>query len=502
MNYTIAIDPNEPHFLNLRLSILNIHQDMIAVQLPSWRPGRYELQHYAKNIRSFTIVDSQGSPVAFRKTTKDRWEINTANIREVYIEYQYYANQYDAGASYVVADMMYVNPVNCLMYVEGRADEPYEVKLNIPENYTIACQLPHQHQTLFAQSFDQLADSPWIASPNLSYQLITVQPQQSQHTEVNIHFWFQGKACPQMGQLVADTIKYTQEQIALFGDFPCKDYHFLYHILPTTFRHGVEHADSTVIAMGPDSDWENEAFYNSFIAISSHELFHLWNIKRIRPIEMLPYDFTKENYSTLGYVYEGVTTYYGDLLLLTGGVWSWSEYAESFGSDLARHVSNMGRHHYSVAESSFDTWLDGYVAGIPGRKVSIYIEGMLAAWVADIQIIHHTNGQQSLDDVMRALYERFAKNGKGYTESDYQQLLEEMSGISFEVYFRELIWGKGHFEKWIHQTAELIGCTVDLEAAQIHQHKEISPTQLRNFTKWTQSRFAAVAKNPIFDQPN
>lgn len=474
----------------------------MVVQLPSWRPGRYELQNYAKNIRSLSITDELGNPLPYQKITKDRWEIQTANIRKVLISYEYYANQYDAGASYVLHEMMYVNPVNCLLYVEGRMDEPYEVKLELPETFTIACQLPHQNQTLFAQNFDQLADSPWIASKDMTHHVVAIKPQQNGHQEGHLHFWFQGKTCPFTNRLIDDTIWYAQEQIAIFGDFPCKDYHFLYHILPTTFRHGVEHADSTVIAMGPDSDWENPDFYRSFIAISSHELFHLWNIKRIRPADMLPYDFTKENYSTLGYIYEGITTYYGDLLLLTAGVWNWEEYKSSFESDLTRHCTNLGRNNYSLAESSYDTWLDGYTAGIPGRKVSIYIEGMLAAWVADALIIHHTNGTKSLDNVMRALYERFAKHGKGYTEGDYQNLLEEISGISFTTYFTELIWGKGHFQKWLHQTADLLGCTIDLEGIGLDQNEQVTETQMRNFTKWTQSRFAAVAKNPIFDQPN
>ena len=196
-------------------------------------------------------------------------------------------------------------------------------------------------------------------------------------------------------------------------------------MLAYPFRHGVEHADSTVIAMGKSNDDTDEEFHNDLLAISSHELFHLWNIKRIRPIEMWPYDYTKENYSTLGYVYEGITTYYGDLMLLRSGVWNWEQYLSSLNSDLQRHYNNSGRFNYSVAESSFDTWLDGYVPGIPARKTSIYIEGLLAALIADILIIKNSEGKYCLDNVMHDFYHDCYANGKGYSEVEYKLLLEK-----------------------------------------------------------------------------
>lgn len=500
MNYTISIHEAETHFLALTFTIPYVHQDTLHLQLPSWRPGRYELQNYAKNIRCFMITDADGQTLPFRKLTKDRWEVDTRHTQTVIVSYQYYANQYDAGASFVNGEMMYVNPVNCLLYVEGRMDEEYTINLILPNDYKIACQLPISKHTLKAPNFDLLADSPWIASATLTHETIELDSKTEKGNSI-LHFWFQGEPCPDMKKLMDETVLYANEQVALFGEFPCSNYHFLYHVLPTVFRHGVEHLDSTVIAMGPSSDWNNPSFYDSFMAISSHELFHLWNVKRIRPNDMLPYDFTKENYSTLGYIYEGVTTYYGDMILLRSGVWSWEQYTESFASDFKRHINNEGRFNYSVAESSFDTWLDGYVTGVPERKVSIYIEGMLAACIADILIIHHSNGQYSLDNIMRDLYDHFYKKGKGYTEQDYIELLEKYSGISFKNYCDELLWGKGYFDKWLHQTFDLIGCSLDIESAQLLINTDLSNEQQVNFTKWTQSRFAPVAKKRIFEQP-
>lgn len=451
MHYYITSEKPDTHFINVKWTIPNLHQDVLHVQLPSWRPGRYELQNYAKNIRDFSIANEQGQPVAFRKVSKDRWEIDTAGTNRIVIDYAYYANQPDAGASYVCPEFLYLNPVNALMYVEGRMDEPGIVELGVAEQWEIATQLQAKTKHSFTvPNFDYLADSPLIASGSLQHFAF-------QQFKTTFHLWFQGKHPIDPERLLEDTRRYAAIQHNLFGELPCEHYHFLYLMLDKPFRHGVEHLNSTVIAMGISHDATSEEFYNDLLAISSHELFHLWNVKRIRPVEMLPYDFTRENYSHLGYVYEGVTTYYGDLFLLRSGVWNLDQYLDSLQSDLKRHFDNEGRLHYSVAESSWDTWLDGYVPGIPSRKVSIYIEGLIAALVADILILKQSKGQYRLDQVLYDLYHHDYKAGKGYTEARYRALLEHYGSNSFEDYFKELIWGRGQQESWLRETLSLLG---------------------------------------------
>ncbi|HCP92783.1 MAG TPA: peptidase M61 [Bacteroidetes bacterium] len=488
MHYNISILDTSNHFIKLAWTIENIHQDLLHIQIPAWRPGRYELQNFAKNVRNFNICDDQGNNVLFRKVVKDRWEVETHNIHKLVVIYEYYANQLDAGASFVSEEFLYINPVNCFMYVEGREDEEYTVDFNLPDDYMIACQLPVSRNSIKAKNFDLLADSPLIASNTLQHYTFKAASNIQGSASSIIHFWFQGMPYHDMPKMIEETKKYCNEQVAVFGDLPCKEYHFLYHVLSTSFRHGVEHLDSTVIAMGPAEDWNNSEFYDSFMAISSHELFHLWNIKRIRPTDMLPYDFTKENYSTLGYVYEGITTYYGDVMLLRSGVWSWEQYTDSFKGDMQKHLSNPGRFNYSVAESSFDTWLDGYVPGVLGRKVSIYTEGMLAAFIADVLIIHHSNGQYSLDSVMFDLYHNFYKHDKGYSEADYKLLLEKYSSLNFDAYFADLIWGRGKYENWLVKAANLIGCTIHFESGELTKNESITEQQRTNFNKWAQSK--------------
>jgi predicted metalloprotease with PDZ domain len=454
MKYEVSINKAFENFIELEAAIL-CNQPTLSLQLPAWRPGRYELGNFAKNIRAFKAFDKVGNELKVRKKTKDNWIVFNSEANDtIKISYDYYANQLDAGACFINNEQLYINPVHCFMYEVGNMNHPFEVKLNIPSNYAVACQLPAKNNVLFAKNFDQLADSPLIASPNLEHYEFLVD-------QTNIHFWFQGKHSVDVGQLKSDTFAYTQAQTRIFKELPCKNYHFLYQMLPFSFRHGVEHEDSTVIAMGNGGDILSDEFYNDLLAISSHELFHLWNVKRIRPAEMLPYDFTKENYSTLGYIYEGITTYYGDLMLLRSQVWTWEQYAESWNSDFLRHISNEGKNNYSVAESSFDTWLDGYVPGIKGRKVSIYIEGMLAAMLADLIIIKNSDGKHSLDNVLHDLYHLYYKQNKGYTEEDYKLLLEKYGKESFESYFEKIIWGKNNLVNELQNILPYFGCYIN-----------------------------------------
>lgn len=484
MNYKIGISNSTDHFIRISAWVSNPNENNFNLQLPAWRPGRYELVNYAKNIRCFEVSNEKGELVPFKKLNKDLWEVFAHGLSKVYISYEYYANQADAGASFVGEQLLYLNPVNCFMYVEGRMNDAFEITLDIPNDWQIACQLKHQDKTLFAPHFDALADSPFFASPNLVHHSFGLN-------QSNIHFWFEGGTTNNMAKLEADTQAYAQAQINIFGELPLSDYHFLYLLTPQKFRHGVEHADSTVIAMGPAADLDQPEFYKNFIAISSHELFHLWNIKRIRPSEMLPYDFTKENYSELGYVYEGITTYYGDLMLLRSGVWDFEQYASSLESDLDRHYNNAGRFNYSVAQSSFDTWLDGYVPGVKGRKVSIYMEGLIAAMVADIMIVEYTAGKFRLDDVLRRLYQETYKKGKGYSKQLYQELLQEISGLSFEDYFFDLIDGKGKWDEYVQKMLEAIGLELIVtndgagsSVCKVQKCSNPSPNQKACFEMW------------------
>jgi predicted metalloprotease with PDZ domain len=265
---------------------------------------------------------------------------------------------------------------------------------------------------------------------------------------VKFHLWFQGNVKPNWDILLRDFYIFSNEQLNLFKSFPGKEYHFIFQILPTPFYHGVEHLNSTVIALGPGNKLMKKEIYDELLGVSCHELFHVWNVKKIRPADMLPYDFSKENYSQLGFVYEGITTYYGDYLLYRSGVFSEHDYLITLQEQLQKHFDNLGRKNYSVAESSFDTWLDGYVKGVPDSKVSIYTEGCLIAFLMDIKIRKSTNNKKSLDDVMRKLYTDFGLKDCGYNINAVLSILEFVSGEKWDDFFNSFVLGK---ESLLHE---------------------------------------------------
>ncbi|WP_192823049.1 M61 family metallopeptidase [Rufibacter sp. LB8] len=442
-------------YLQVATSFENVTAPDLYLQLPAWRPGRYELQNFAQKLQGFAVLDEDGSPLPFQKETKDRWRVQTQGNEKLEVRYNFYARQMDAGGSWLADDFLYVNPINCLLTADGFEHEPCTLEIEIPEDWQIACGLPQpEPKTLQAENFDHLVDSPFIASATLQHQMYEEQG-------IPFHVWFQSECAPDWGQILPDFKAFTQEQLALFETFPVADYHFLNIILPYQHYHGVEHLNSTVITLGPSELLMSPGLYKELLGVSCHELFHTWNIKQIRPAEMLPYDFTKENYFRTGYVAEGVTTYYGDYLLARSGVFTAEQYFQELSTTIKRHAVDQGESNLSVADSSFDTWLDGYKSGVPDRKVSIYHKGCIAALVLDLEIRKATQNQKSLDHVMRRMWQDFGQKSVGYREADYQRLCEDVAGISLEDYFQEMIFGTVSFEKWLVPALDYVGCTLE-----------------------------------------
>lgn len=451
MNYRISYQEPHKHFINIELTIENIHSSEIFLQMPAWRPGRYELQNYARNIQKLEVLGSEGQKLASRKVNRERWKVETGGNTSIRVCYNCYCFQMDAGGAYLDEHQLYLNFIYCLLYPLGREGEKCTVALEVPDNYKIACGLPSNGKALYARNYYQLADSPVIASPSLQQVTYSVD-------NIPFHIWMEGEVQPDWNKVISDFERFTRESINLFGGFPEKDYHFLFQMLPYRHYHGVEHSNSTVITLGPGENFNTPAFYENFLGISCHELFHAWNALKIRPAEMMPYDFTKENYFSTGYVIEGVTTYYGDLLLARSGVTTCSQFFAELNSLFHRHFNNFGRYNMSVADSSIDLWIDGYVAGIPNRKVSIYVKGALTALILDLELRKISGNERSMDDAMRLLWKEFGVRNIGYTEEDYIKVVETIAGRSMDDYFSHCIFGPDPLDKRLNNALSHAGC--------------------------------------------
>lgn len=466
MHYRLSADPIIPHYIAVDAQLTNITTPEVDLQLPAWRPGRYELQQFAKNIQRFEVVDQEGKSLPFRKITKDRWRVQTNGATQLTARYNYYAflsspNQLNAGSSFVSDTLLYVNPVNLCIYAEGHISEPCTVALAIPSGWTIACGMQQSgEKTLRAADFYELVDCPIVAAPVM------------QHIGydcggVSFHVWIQGgrrtdgDSTFDAERIVQDFGRFSQKQLDLFGEFPEKAYHFLTLVLPVPYYHGVEHRNSTVLVLGAND--EGEGLYQDLLGVSSHELFHAWNIIRIRPVELLPYDFTKENYFSTCFVAEGVTTYYGDLMLRQSGVFDDEAYLKELQVLFKRHFENNGRAFQSLTESSWDLWLDGYDKGVPDRKVSVYHKGAIAALILDLHIRRLTDHARSLNDVMRMMWERFGKPLVGYTLDDYRAVTESVAGESLDWYYDLCIFGNQPLEAKLNEYLAWVGLLIAYE---------------------------------------
>jgi len=454
LKFEVTYSLPQHHFVDFAFYIDGNIENLLNVNLACWRPGRYEIGNFAQNIQNVCVFDQEQQPLKCKKMGKDLWQIETKGNQKITIRYRYYAAVLNAGSSYLDENQLYLNPVNCFLFLKDRIDEEIQIQFIIPSDYQIATQLiSTSKNTFIAPNFDTLADSPLIASASIKHIQYNV-------ANSNFHLWFQGDVSLNESKILSDFEVFTKEQIMIFGDCECQDYHFLMQMLPYNFHHGVEHCNSSVNALGPGQKLMEAALYNDFIGLCSHELFHLWNVKRIRPKSMLPYNFEHENYSSLGYVYEGITTYYGDLVLLRSGLYSMAQYLIEVNAHLNKHFNNYGRYHHSLADSSTDTWLDGYSIGIPDRKVNIYSEGLLAALILDAHCINQTNAEFCMDDMLRSLYLDYYKKGYGYDEEIWKACIENLTGHRYDWYFNEIIHGKGQIERHIDAALKLLGLKI------------------------------------------
>lgn len=414
IHYRISCLNPASQFVQFELKISAQNNGEIHLQLPAWRAGRYQLANYAQNLRDFRIKNSSGQGVGFHKKTKDCWVFKIENSEEYIISYEYFAAKMDAGSAWADEEQVYLNLVNCCFEVKEMGDEPFELELDLPDYPIVVSTLPESGTGFFrTKDFQQLADSTILAAKKISHWEYSVE-------ETLFNIWIHGEVHFEKEPFIENFRKFTQTQIRDFGEFPESEYHFIFQLLAYPHFHGVEHRKGTVITFGPAENLKESVHMNELLGVSSHELYHSWNVCRIRPKELLPYDFSQETYTKAGWMLEGITTYMGDLYLLKSGVFDLPTYLKEVEDILNRESLNEGWRNYSILESSMDLWLDGYQAGIPDRKVNIYSHGAVICFCLDIML--QSEGS-SLPEVMKMAWEKYGKPFQSYGENGIWNLI-------------------------------------------------------------------------------
>ncbi|UBM58316.1 M61 family peptidase [Marinilongibacter aquaticus] len=471
MNYKINWPDRTQKYLEIEVSFENIKSTKQEIQLPAWRPGRYELQNFAQYIRKVRAFDANRQEIPISKINKDRWQIESQGHSACSVRYEFYADMQNAGGSFVDSGFFYLNPVNCCMYIDEKVNEACSLTVDFTANRQIASGMAHQKSgslsTFKAKNFHDLVDSPIMISDQIQHKTYNI----GKH---DFHVWIKGKVEIDWDRLLDDFKKFTQVQIELFQEFPEPEYHFMLWMLPHSFYHGVEHRNSTMMTLGPDGQ-DFDQFYTDLLCLASHELFHTWNVKKIRPIELLPYDYSKENYFETCFVAEGLTTLYGDWILHRAGVLSRDQFIKEFGTTIKRHFEGADEASESLASSSYDLWLDGYKKSVPNRTASVYNKGALAGLILHSLILEQSQGEKGLDQVMQTLWARFGKPFVGYSSQDYIALCEEVANTPLDTYFQDIIYGNksiwdetqkalSHWNLEVQKNEEGHVVLVDLEA--------------------------------------
>ncbi|MCS7153934.1 MAG: PDZ domain-containing protein [Bacteroidia bacterium] len=405
--------------------------------LPAWRPGRYIIQNYAGAVSHFEAFDAEGGALPWRKVSKDVWRVQNPSRGPIRVRYRFFAKQIDAGSSYLSEGLVYFNPINLFMYLPGRLDEPCELEIiSLPEGWAVASALPRVGPRRFkAHSYHHLADSPFLSGSQLRSEQITCG-----EATLYAHFWGQVGA-QRLSGFMEKLCKIVQVQTQIWGRLPLREYHFIYLLVPFQMRHAVEHEYSAMFVL-PEEGAASEEALNSFLGISAHEFFHVWNVKRLRPAALVPYRYDREVYTSLHWLTEGITDYYTGVTLARAGFISPQEYWQRLSADLSQVENAYAYKLFSPAELSIDSWLATSPYRPSAYQGSFYAAGKRVGFLLDMVLRVQTGGRVTLDSLMRYLYEQYYEKGKGLPEDGVEKAAIRLGGPALRSFFDKYIWGK------------------------------------------------------------
>lgn len=447
--YRIEAQDPSAHLFRVELLIEAVSESSLLLDLPAWIPGSYLIRDLAKHIVRLRATGTEGQPLAVCKLDKQTWQVPSGGSR-LTLEYWVYAWELTARAAHLDTTHAYFNGPCLLLRVRGREHEPCQVELLPPawldgDPWRVATSLPRDGAEPFgfgryrASCYEQLIDHPVEMG---AFDLLELRVWDVPHRAA-----ISGRHRGDLPRLARDLERICVSQAALFGELPIEQYLFLIRVVGEGYG-GLEHADSTSLLCRRDDlpqigQAEVNEGYRRLLGLCSHEYFHLWNVKRIRPAAFVDADLGREVHTRLLWIFEGITSYYDDLFLVRSGVIDERSYLELLAQGITRVLRTPGRHLQSLAESSFDAWIKLYQPNenAPNTQVSYYAKGALVALALDLRLRQGTEGHHSLDDVMRALWVTYGKSGSGVPEDGFETLAQEISGLDLSDFFAHAVRG-------------------------------------------------------------
>lgn len=408
----------------------------IELKMAAWTPGSYLIREFAKNVEQVS-AQSGNSMLPISKISKNTWRIALQpGIKTVQVHYQVYAYELSVRTSFLDDVHGYINPASVLLYVAKWAKQPQELSIVPHKDFKkVSTALKNVGGfNYIAKDLDELIDSP-----------IEIGNQQVWNFKVNNiphQIAFFGQAKVDSLKFISDVTKMAETAQQVVGQHPCDHYVFIIHNIQRGTG-GLEHLNSTTCSVSRSS-YETPAGYQGVLNLLAHEYFHLWNVKRIRPIALGPFDYENENYTHNLWFSEGITSYYADVINLRTKMVAPDAYLSDLAKDIAGVENTPGTQIESAASASWDAWIKYYRPNENSRNstVSYYDKGALLGGILNMWIIQKTNGAKCLDDVFQLLYKNYyVKQGRGFTDAELENAFSTVAGTSAAGFFKDYIYG-------------------------------------------------------------
>lgn len=436
ISYEVSFIEPQAHYAEVQMNISGLVKDFVDVKMPVWTPGSYLIREFEKSVEEFKAT-AAGKPVKVEKVSKNAWRIFSGKAANIKINYRVYAFEISVRTPFIDEAHAFLSPTGIFMHPDGMIKMPSTVKI-IPFNTwskvsTGLTPVAGEAFTYKATDFDILYDSP-IEVGNQDVFEFTAS---GVRHEVAMY----GGGNYDKEKLKVDMAKIVDQETAVYGENPNKYYLFIVHNF-LRGGGGLEHLNSTTLGASRDG-YATEAGYKGFLGLVAHEYHHLWNVKRLRPVALGPFDYDKENYTTNLWIAEGFTSYYENKYMHRAGFNDAEKFVNDLAGGIATVLNTPGAKYQSAASSSYDAWIIGYRPNENSKNnsISYYSKGEVIGILMDLEIINATKGKKSLDDVMKAMYLQCKTLKRGYTDAEFKAMVENIAGTSFTNFWAKYVNG-------------------------------------------------------------
>ena len=452
LKYELAFEHPNTHLLDLTIHASDLKGATVEFAIPDWAPGSYYIENYSANVQRFRAISANGKALTWRKTDSQTWQIDLAGATAVTISYQVFANTLQNNIAQYNERHAFIGGPSVWMYLVDGKDRPIQLSVAVPSGWKIATGMEHTSDHTFgAADYNWFADAPFEISDfaEKDFEVLGTTYHVIVHDVENKKDFT--KFANDLQKTVATIVPLFQSVTGTPQAAPFKDYYFIFHIWPQTGG-GLEHLNSTQINF--TTDWDSTEplpgttlnQYDLKLFVAAHEFFHAWNVKRLRPLPLGPFDYTQMVHTPSLWISEGLTSYYGSLSVERAGLVPPQQYLDGIARLITNFEAKPGRKERSIEDTSWDTWFSNPMSisqadNLANTYYSYYDGGQIMGHILDFAIRDNTNNQKSLDDWMRLLYSRYALPKPGFNPEDAIHAANEVAGKDLSDVFRRYISG-------------------------------------------------------------